>query len=141
MTIEISPLELNDVAVEKIEAPENIPSEPPPSIEAPAKSRGRPKGSVNKKKVVEPPLPELPPPPPSSPVVEVVPEKKKPRERKPKAETRQEPTISVQASEAMPSSEDIHRARLFEIHDRAKNEMERRQARYTHMLNSRISSY
>jgi hypothetical protein len=140
MTIEISPLEINDVAVEVIEAPENIPSEPPPSIEAPAKSRGRPKGSTNKKKVVEPPPPELAPPPPSTPVVEVVPEKKK-RERKPKAETIQEPTLSVQASEATPSSEDIHRARLFEIHDRAKTEMERRQARYTHMLNSRISSY
>jgi hypothetical protein len=139
MTIEISPLENNDAAAEIIE-PENIPETP--LIEPTAKSRGRPKGSTNKKKVVDPPpSPELPPPPPSTPVVEVVVAEKKKRERKPKPETIQEPTLSVQASEATPSSEDIHRARLFEIHDRAKTEMERRQARYTHMLNSRISSY
>ena len=139
MTIEISPLENNDAAAEIIEAPENLPAETPPLIEAPtAKSRGRPKGSVNKPKVtLEPPPPELPPTP-STPV-EVVPEKKK-RERKPKAETVEQP-LHVQASESTPSPEDIHRARLFEIHDRAKNEMERRQARYTHMLNSRIPSY
>jgi hypothetical protein len=138
MTLEISPLENNDAAAEIIE-PENIPETP--LIEPTAKSRGRPKGSTNKKKVVDPPSPELPPPPPSTPVVEVVVAEKKKRERKPKPETIQEPTLSVQASEATPSSEDIHRARLFEIHDRAKTEMERRQARYTHMLNSRISSY
>jgi hypothetical protein len=138
MTIEISPLENNDAAAEIIETSENIPSEPPPLVEAAsAKSRGRPKGSLNRKKVIEP-SPELPPPPPP---IEVVPEKKKTRERKHKPEIKQEQPLHVQASESIPSPEDIHRARLFEIHDRARSEMERRQARYTHMLNSRISSF
>jgi hypothetical protein len=134
MTIEISPLENNAAAAEIIETSENIPAETFLEV-ASVKTRGRPKGSLNKQKVKEP-SPEVPPPPP----VEVIPEKKKPRERKPKAETKEQ-TLPVQASESTPSPEDIHRARLFEIHDRAKTEMERRQARYTHMLNSRIPSF
>jgi hypothetical protein len=140
MTIEISPLENNDTAaVEMNETSENIHPEPPPLIEevASAKSRGRPKGSLNRKKVREP-SPELPPPPPQ---IEVVPEKKKTRERKQKPEIIKEQTLPVQASESIPSPEDMYRARLFEIHDRAKSEMERRQARYTQMLTSRIPSF
>jgi hypothetical protein len=133
MTIEISPLE-NNAAAEIIETSENIPAETFLEV-ASVKTRGRPKGSMNKPKVKEPST-EVPPPPP----IEVIPEKKKPRERKPKAETKEQ-TLPVQASESTPSPEDIHRARLFEIHDRAKTEMERRQARYTHMLNSRIPSF
>jgi hypothetical protein len=137
MTIEISPLENDDTAAEMNETSENIPSEPPPLVEAPsAKSRGRPKGSLNKQKVREPP-PELPPPP----KIEVAPEKKKTRERKQKPEIIQEQALHVQASESIPSPEDMYRARLFEIHDRAKSEMERRQAKYTQMLTSRIPSF
>jgi hypothetical protein len=137
MTIEISPLENDDAAVEMNETSENIPSEPPLIEAASAKSRGRPKGSLNKQKVRDPSPPEVPPPP----KIEVVPEKKKTRERKQKPEIIQEQALHVQASESIPSPEDMYRARLFEIHDRAKSEMERRQARYTQMLTSRIPSF